>query len=240
MLRDDQDINCISHNYFENENNFLYLDVLNIENNKLHDIIFDHTFSVDSSTYDSPKIDIFSFMDFSSNEEKLEDSSSKNHVKSLFCCSEPIPEVKHSKKKEKKKNVPKLTCEICQMEFKHKWIYERHLDSHSTSKFYICQIEGCKKSYKSKENLNLHHKNVHEKIKPYTCTYCELKFSHRNGIDLIKLGKTYHERKFHMNYLPHVCKVLGCSKSFASKSALAYHTNNQHTSSEILQNCPKI
>jgi len=184
MLRDDQEINWIQNNFFEKDYNFMCTDFYNDhENIKLPDIIFDKSYSIDSSTYDSPKnIDVFSFMDFSSNDEKIEDSSSKrNQVKSCFCIK-PDAEEKVSKKKEKKKAVPKHTCDICQMEFKHKWIYERHLDSHSTSKFYKCPLEGCNKSYKSKENLNLHHKNIHEKIKPYTCTYCELKFSHRNGI----------------------------------------------------------
>ncbi len=183
MLRDDQEINWLQNNFFEKEYNFMCLDLFNdIENNKMPEIIFDKSYSIEASTNDSPRnIDVFSFMDFSSNEEKPDDSSPRNQVKSLFH-SEPVPEEKVSKKKEKKKSVPKHTCETCQMEFKHKWIYERHLDSHSTSKFFKCPFEGCNKSYKSKENLNLHHKNIHEKIKPYTCTYCELKFSHRNGI----------------------------------------------------------
>lgn len=61
-----------------------------------------------------------------------------------------------------------------------------------------CVEEGCEKSYKSKENLNLHIKNIHLKEKPYNCKYCPALFSHRNG-------KTYHERKFHTKYLPHKC-----------------------------------
>lgn len=48
--------------------------------------------------------------------------------------------------------------------------------------FYDCFYEGCKKIYKSKENLNLHIKNIHLKEKPYVCKYCPAQFSHRNGI----------------------------------------------------------
>lgn len=65
-------------------------------------------------------------------------------------------------------------------------------------KQYKCQWLGCKKEYKSKENLTLHTKNIHFKIKPYKCRFCIMEFSHRNG-------KTYHERKYHINKLPYKC-----------------------------------
>ena len=48
-------------------------------------------------------------------------------------------------------------------------------------KQYFCNIENCKKKYKSKENLNLHIKNIHLNIKPYICRFCSANFSHRNG-----------------------------------------------------------
>lgn len=53
---------------------------------------------------------------------------------------------------------------------------------------YICNI--CLKEYRSKENLHLHHLNIHLNIKPYSCGYCKKKFSHRNG-------KIYHEKNKH-------------------------------------------
>ncbi len=43
------------------------------------------------------------------------------------------------------------------------------------------KCEDCEKVYKSKENLTLHIKNIHLKIKPYSCKYCIAEFSHRNG-----------------------------------------------------------
>jgi hypothetical protein len=44
-----------------------------------------------------------------------------------------------------------------------------------------CEYSNCKKTYKSKENLKLHVKNIHLKEKPYSCSYCHKTFSHRNG-----------------------------------------------------------
>ncbi len=70
----------------------------------------------------------------------------------------------------------------CLMDFRHKWLLERHLESHSTFHFFKCTEVNCHKSYKSKENLLLHIINVHRHEKPFKCKHCTLKFSHRNGI----------------------------------------------------------
>lgn len=72
-------------------------------------------------------------------------------------------------------------------------------NSNESEKMLNCTYEDCPKSYRTKENLMLHIKNVHLQIKPYECSYCSSKFSHRNG-------KIYHERKIHLNYFPYHCK----------------------------------
>ena len=79
----------------------------------------------------------------------------------------------------------------------------------------------CGKQYNSKENYNLHYKNIHLQIKPYKCNFCEIYFSHRNG-------KIYHERKYHTFIFPYVCKNKKCQKVFASNSALNYHMKTKH------------
>ena len=48
-------------------------------------------------------------------------------------------------------------------------------------KLFVCEYQNCDKQYKAKENLSLHIKNIHLKIKPYKCRFCALNFSHRNG-----------------------------------------------------------
>jgi len=111
--------------------------------------------------------------------------------------------------------------ENCEKSFKFKWILERHSNSHKSIKIFVCDHSGCTKAYKSKENLSLHYKNIHLREKPYSCKFCPSLFSHRNG-------KTYHERKFHTNYLPHVCDHEECEMAFASKSALTYHLKAKH------------
>ena len=63
------------------------------------------------------------------------------------------------------------------------------------NKLYIC---NCGSIYKSKENMILHYKNIHQNIKPYHCSYCEGTFAHRTG-------KLYHERRFHTFIYPYSC-----------------------------------
>ncbi len=57
---------------------------------------------------------------------------------------------------------------------------------------YICKV--CYKKYSTRENLHLHHLNIHLRIKPYSSVYCKKKFSHRNG-------KIYHDKKNHLHIL---------------------------------------
>jgi hypothetical protein len=46
----------------------------------------------------------------------------------------------------------------------------------------VCHFFPCMKTFKSRENLDLHILNIHLKMKPFECEYCDKKFSHRNGI----------------------------------------------------------
>lgn len=107
----------------------------------------------------------------------------------------------------------------CIRKFKYKWLLEKHYLLHD--RIFKCCYVGCSKQYKTKENLILHIKNYHLGEKPFKCKFCDEKFSHRNG-------KLYHERKTHLNILPHKCPRENCENAYASKSALKYHLNNQH------------
>jgi uncharacterized Zn-finger protein len=56
-----------------------------------------------------------------------------------------------------------------------------HYLTHMTWNSFKCEFNDCGKKYKSKENLVLHIKNIHMKLKPYRCRFCDASFSHRNG-----------------------------------------------------------
>ena len=88
-------------------------------------------------------------------------------------------------------------------------------------KIYLCEYNNCGKSYRSKENLNLHIQNIHQNKKPYQCSYCEMCFSHRNG-------RIYHERKNHTKHLPYQCTYDKCMLFFPCKSAMVAHIKSAH------------
>jgi hypothetical protein len=54
--------------------------------------------------------------------------------------------------------------------------------TYKQNSIFKCEADGCQKVYKSKENLTLHIKNIHLNLKPYKCRFCNMTFSHRNGI----------------------------------------------------------
>lgn len=92
----------------------------------------------------------------------------------------------------KHEEVRVYTCNIsaCQRVYKSKCRLDKHVASHFYETFFKCYYSNCSKIYRSKENLILHIKNKHLGLKPYGCSFCVKKFSHRNG-------KLYHERKMH-------------------------------------------
>ena len=91
----------------------------------------------------------------------------------------------------------------------------------SNKKKFKCNYDGCQSEYKSIENLHLHILNFHKGIKPYKCSFCEARFSHRNG-------KIYHERKTHTFEFPYICNIKGCELKFPSKSSMTAHIKSAH------------
>lgn len=89
---------------------------------------------------------------------------------------------KEEQKQIASKKVFTCTFDQCAKSFNYKWILDRHINSHFCFKLFKCEVDDCEKAYKSKENLNLHVRNKHLNEKPYQCSYCDSKFSHRNGI----------------------------------------------------------
>jgi uncharacterized Zn-finger protein len=71
--------------------------------------------------------------------------------------------------------------EKCKKKFVTSNELKDHYLLHMTSKSFKCEFKNCEKVYKSRENLVLHIKNIHMKLKPYRCRFCDGSFSHRNG-----------------------------------------------------------
>jgi uncharacterized Zn-finger protein len=111
-------------------------------------------------------------------DEEFGFDSLKNGLKNR---KKPTKKIKRKIKKKVKEKRFECIYLNCARKFSYKWMLERHYNSHFCFKLFKCKVQGCDKSYKSKENLQLHVQNIHEGVKPYTCSYCDSKFSHRNG-----------------------------------------------------------
>ena len=73
----------------------------------------------------------------------------------------------------------KLACDHCGEVFDKKCHYERHLKSHGIQAKYRC--DECEKSYKRKENLDLHVLKEHKGIIPFKCRFCNEAFKQRKS-----------------------------------------------------------
>ena len=51
-----------------------------------------------------------------------------------------------------------------------------------TEKTSICHFYPCMRKFTSRENLDIHISNIHLKLKPFQCKFCQSKFSHLSGI----------------------------------------------------------
>lgn len=128
-------------------------------------------------------------------------------------------------------NVFECKEEKCGKTFSRHLLLEKHYRSHKCqnsstkeiTKEFKCNFNGCVKTYKSKENLVLHFKNIHENMKPYSCKFCDSRFSHRNG-------KLYHEKRFHSSEAAptasNLCNSYSSSNNIVNKFNKSKNVNN--------------
>ena len=131
-------------------------------------------------------------------------------------------------------NEKKHVCAVCEKKFTLHSNLMRHMLLHSNDKPFLCQ--HCGKSFKRKEYLKEHTKNIHStgKLLPDDghCPVCEEVFSSRR---LFKSHLDEHgELPKEFGYLQqdHVCEI--CPKSFASYRHYAQHMDSTHPGSAEL------
>ena len=122
-----------------------------------------------------------------------------------------------------------------------------HLSTHSDSPKFACEMEGCKKTFKSKIGLQEHmakhtgqyehfceicgkgfinrsyligHRRIHSNAKPFNCSICGQTFK-------AKQAMIDHKNR-HLGLKPFACQAPNCDKRFTTKFLLSQH-EKEHT-----------
>lgn len=111
-----------------------------------------------------------------------------------------------------------LTCEVCNMKFHVKSIYETHMLSHDdTARAHVCSF--CQALFKTIGNLRRHEK-IHAPTRNFLCPKCPKAFK-------TELALKIHDQGVHAEYRV-VVKCPVCNKFF-QENFLKVHIKNMHT-----------
>ncbi|XP_058464742.1 zinc finger protein 502-like isoform X2 [Malaya genurostris] len=109
------------------------------------------------------------------------------------------------------KGIKQHTCPVCGMKKTTITELKTHMNYHTRDKKYPC--ETCGVVFYSTGNRLRHVRIVHQGIKAYSCTYCDLSFG--------KAETLKHHVMTHTGEKPHVCDL--CGKRFIQPTALQTH-----------------
>lgn len=126
-----------------------------------------------------------------------------------------------------------FVCEICGAKYRRITRLEVHTRTHSDSKPFKCNFEGCHKSFNERGNL-ITHTRVHTNEKPFVCKFanCNSKFKAH--------GHLKDHMKKHYNIKPYSCLI--CNSTFSRNSTLKMHMNTHVSTKPYLcpvENCNK-
>lgn len=146
----------------------------------------------------------------------------------------------------------KIVCDQC-TKLVDPSLIKRHLQvHHSDYRPFRCEEPGCKTSFFDVTKFN-DHKNIHLKIKPYVCEFCQESFHYASNWRQHKLRHTDPDRfkcnicshcfvstkslRLHMRLhievdpdapKPFACEYEGCDKAFRYQDRLKLHVFNVH------------
>ncbi|XP_058064920.1 zinc finger protein 782-like [Anopheles bellator] len=107
--------------------------------------------------------------------------------------------------------IKSYACSFCPAKFKMKGNLKTHEARHTKYKRYCCEL--CGKQLSSKEKLQLHHRMVHEKERPYKCTVCHHRCSYARQLRV--------HMNTHTGEKPHQCYF--CDRKYSNFSDLKDH-----------------
>jgi KRAB domain-containing zinc finger protein len=115
-----------------------------------------------------------------------------------------------------------FACDKCDKRFSTKHEAQRHRSAHTVSKPFMCDVDGCEKRFTAKDNVLVHKRTVHEKVRKYRCEHCDRAFA--GSTELMR------HRRLHTGERPYVCKE--CAKTFVRRACARTHLCVKHSSTD--------
>ena len=115
----------------------------------------------------------------------------------------------------------KLTCSVCSKTFKQREYLVEHTRNVHMGIQSSFKCNMCDKTFSKKGNLNGHIKAIHEAVKAHKCNHCNAAFSRKGEL-------TRHTRAIHLKLRPFKCDVCE-DKTFAHHNQLKRHMLSCHS-----------
>ena len=147
-------------------------------------------------------------------ERQLEEHLGKGDGHAYRCGVKQAMEMVRMAKSGERKSV----CKVCGKGFKKHASLVVHNSVHTKQKAFLCDVEGCDKSYTGKPGLIKHKKVVHEGSF-HECLECGKRFGQKSSM-------TTHYKTVHEEKRQYKCVV--CGVQFAQNSHLVRHTKTVH------------
>lgn len=123
----------------------------------------------------------------------------------------------------------KIKCKICDHRSRNSYEYKQHMNLKHDNKFLKCNVQSCKKEFKSKNGLKYHLAKIHSHGVTLKCSKCDEEFVTTQKKD-IHLRKVHDVGKFDCVY---------CTKSFSYKWTFDAHKCKAKPGRGFIHKCIK-
>uniref|UniRef100_A0A8D8FC31 Zinc finger protein 62 n=1 Tax=Culex pipiens TaxID=7175 RepID=A0A8D8FC31_CULPI len=105
-----------------------------------------------------------------------------------------------------------FSCEMCPMKFFSRMEKIQHMVTHTKVRDHVCDL--CGSGFTKSDSLIKHKIRVHEKLRPFPCTLCTLKFANSHQLQ--------RHMRTHTGEKPYKCHY--CDRAYSQSNDLVKHT----------------